>query len=268
VLDPRYVASRSALLDALDALHDHINGLVLIGAHAVYLHAGESGIAVADYTEDADLAINPDLISDEPLFGTALGRAGFTRTDDQGRWLTPKGVYVDLLVPDAVAGRPSRRSADLGPHGRGIARRAAGLEPALVDQQATEVEALEPGDQRRITVQVAGPSALVVAKAIKIDERREYRGQELDKDALDIVRLLQALDTESLAEPFQRLLTSELSRQSTKDGIESLDRLFARPDSPGAQMAARAVAGIESPTVIAASASALAVDLMTAIADL
>jgi len=38
---PEYVAARRILLDALDALHDHIDSLILVGAQAVYLHTGD-----------------------------------------------------------------------------------------------------------------------------------------------------------------------------------------------------------------------------------
>ncbi len=36
-LDPRYIAARKTLLDALDALSEHQQSLVLAGAQAVYL---------------------------------------------------------------------------------------------------------------------------------------------------------------------------------------------------------------------------------------
>ena len=49
VLDPLYVRAR-ALLDILEALSSHRNDLVLVGARAVYLHTGDSDLAVAEYT--------------------------------------------------------------------------------------------------------------------------------------------------------------------------------------------------------------------------
>jgi len=65
--DAVYVASRRALLDALDALGDHRHCLVLIGAQAVYLHAPDDDLAVAPTTTDADLGLDPDLLADSPL---------------------------------------------------------------------------------------------------------------------------------------------------------------------------------------------------------
>lgn len=99
------------------------------------LHTGPADIAVAEYTLDADLAIDPDLLSNDPLIGGALRDANFTPDSDQGRWLTDKGVYLDLLVPEGVARNRGRRSVDLGEHGHHIARWAAGLEPVLEDNE-------------------------------------------------------------------------------------------------------------------------------------
>src|SRR3990172_12331902 len=57
--DPLYVKAREVLLDALEALAPHRSSLVLVGAQAIYLHTGEADVAVAPYTTDADLVIDP-----------------------------------------------------------------------------------------------------------------------------------------------------------------------------------------------------------------
>ena len=57
--DPEYVRARRVLLDALESLAAHGNALVLVGAQAVYLRAGPGDLAVAPYTTDADLCIQP-----------------------------------------------------------------------------------------------------------------------------------------------------------------------------------------------------------------
>jgi hypothetical protein len=41
------IATRSALLDALEALADQRSALVLIGAQAIYLHTGDAPVALA-----------------------------------------------------------------------------------------------------------------------------------------------------------------------------------------------------------------------------
>lgn len=258
---PEYVEARRALLDALDALDPHLDALVLVGAQAVYLHTGASQLAVAEYTTDADMAIAPDLISDTPLVDELLTDAGFYRTDQPGRWVSPDGVYVDLMVPETLAGK-GRRSADLGAHGRSAARRARGLEAALVDNAKMAITSLDPTDHRTTTLRVAGPGALLVAKTIKIAERVEEPGRAQDKDALDLVRLLQATPTDELAAGLAMLLDDERSAAITAEALSAFDELFSEPQSVGTQMAVRAATPLEDPDVLAASTSALAKDLL------
>lgn len=74
---PEYVAARRTLLDALDALSAHRPSLVLIGAQAVYLHTGSEGANVPPMTTDADLALDTDLLADDPEIAAALQEAGF-----------------------------------------------------------------------------------------------------------------------------------------------------------------------------------------------
>lgn len=58
--------AHTALLDALDALSEHIDALVVVGARAVYLHTGAAKVALAEHTTDGDLAIDPDLLGPAP----------------------------------------------------------------------------------------------------------------------------------------------------------------------------------------------------------
>ncbi len=48
--DPLYVAARSVLLDALEALGHQRDAIVLVGAQAIYLHTGAIEFEVAEYT--------------------------------------------------------------------------------------------------------------------------------------------------------------------------------------------------------------------------
>ena len=48
---------------------------------------------------------------------------------------------VDLIVPDAVAPPGGRRSARIAPHGRQSARKAVGLEAAIVDHSPMTIAA-------------------------------------------------------------------------------------------------------------------------------
>lgn len=103
--DPIYVAARSVLLDAFEALSDHLGALVLVGAQAVYLRAGEGDLSVAPYTADGDLAIDPDLLKRTPDLAEAMGRARFQfRDTDVGRWWAERKVDgKDVVIPRSIS---------------------------------------------------------------------------------------------------------------------------------------------------------------------
>ena len=71
-----YILARSVLLDALQALGPHLDAVVLVGAQAVYLHTGDAELIVVPTTTDADLALFPARLLDEPLLEDALRGAG------------------------------------------------------------------------------------------------------------------------------------------------------------------------------------------------
>jgi hypothetical protein len=98
------------------------------------------------------------------------------------------GIPVDLMVPEALAGGPGRRSARVPPHGSGTMRRARGLEATVVDNSEMRVTALEPSDAREHLVRVASAAALLVAKLHKIGEREEDPRRLEPKDAHDVSR--------------------------------------------------------------------------------
>lgn len=137
------------------------------------------------------------------------------------------------MVPVALAG-PDTRSARLGLHGKRVARRAKGLEAALVDRQPTAIGALDPSDARSVTMLVAGPGALLVAKVHKIAERTNTDNRMWDKDALDVLRLLQATVTTDLAERFDRLRGHELSAAVNRSIPSTVDTRHRRAWLPGA----------------------------------
>jgi hypothetical protein len=59
-------------------------------------------------------------------------------------------VPVDLIVPEGAAPPGGRRGVRLGTHGRQAARRAVGLEAALVDNSVMTIETLDPLDFRSV----------------------------------------------------------------------------------------------------------------------
>lgn len=138
--------SRAVLLDALEALADHRAAVVVIGAQAIYLQTGGVDVALAEATKDSDVALDPRALVDDPLVEAAMKSGGFVPGDQPGSWLSSDGIPVDLMVPERLAGPGGRRGARIPPHHKGVARRARGLEAALVDNSEIAVRALDPAD--------------------------------------------------------------------------------------------------------------------------
>ncbi len=267
--DSLYVAARRALLDALEAVVDHLDAVVLVGAQAIYLHVGEGDLAVAPFTTDGDLAIDPSKLRETPRLEDALMLAGFTKEPDVvGIWQrsisvdgTPRMVAVDLLVPASLGGE-GRRGARIPPHSKAAARKVIGLEGALVDRSLHEIQSFEAIDPRSIMLNVAGPGALLVAKLHKIGERAETMDRLRDKDALDVLRLLRGVSTEQLVHSIGRLLENPVSNSTTAVALEMLPRLFGNMTATGTQMVARAAGPLENSDTIRASVVALSDALM------
>ena len=59
----------------------------------------------------------------------------------------------------------------------------------MVDFDPFEITSFEDGDDRRVIVNVAGPAALLVAKAFKLGERLMTPERLIAKDAGDVYRL-------------------------------------------------------------------------------
>ncbi len=114
---------------------------------------------------------------------------------------------------------------------------------------------------------IAGPAALLIAKAHKIAERaaeREQRRLE-DKDALDILRLLQATETAALVTTVNALLNADVAREVTREALGILREHFTDPRAAGPQIAARAAGPLLPAETVAASCAALASDLLRVI---
>lgn len=167
--DQLYIEARRALLDALEALKPHLDSLIVVGAQAIYLHAGEADVAVAPYTKDGDVAVDPRNLGSDPALDAAMLAAGFTPGVQPGIWnRTGTLAQVDLLVPDSLGGPGRHRGARIAGHGSRAVRRVAGMEAALVDNAVTRIGALESSDHRTVEVRVAGPGALLVTKLHKL----------------------------------------------------------------------------------------------------
>jgi hypothetical protein len=270
--DPNYVAARRILLDALVALEAHRDGVIVVGAQAVYLRCEDIDLAVAPYTTDGDLAIDPSRLRDAPPLEMAMIAGDFElrrRPEghiEPGVWVRAASVgeegdlgSVDLIVPASVAAAlGGRRAARLGVHGKRAANRAVGLEAALVDHSPLLIESMEATDIRRIDAEVAGPAALLVAKAHKVHDRvASGRPARIDdKDAADVLRLMQSTDPRLVSDKLNFLANDPVAGPVTIRAMTYLEELFGRRGRPGTEMASRALRVAMDPDTVAVICSA------------
>jgi hypothetical protein len=252
---PEYVAARRVLLDALEALGPQRAAVVLAGAQAIYLRTGPAGLAISEHTTDGDLALDPETLVEAPTLGELMEAAGFKLAELQGA--AEPGIWqksarigdaevlipVDLIVPTGVAPAGGTRGARLGAHGKRAARKAVGLEAALVDNDLMRIAALEADDRRTVRLRVAGTAALLVAKTHKLDDRIEGgRPDRLDdKDAADVVRLMQRSRPREVGGKLTELLAHPGAGPPTELAIERFQILFGGRAGTGIAMAARAL---------------------------
>ena len=206
---------------------------------------------------DADLALIPELLVEDPKIIEAMESAGYAVTEQPGIYRRNDGSQVDLLVPESV-GNGGRGGAKLGVHGNRVARRVRGLEGALVSRRSMTISELAPGDPRTYEISVAGPAALLVVKTHKLTERFDAKDIERlsNKDAFDLFRLLRAVDTNELAAEIRLMLGEPVSATVTAEAMRRLGDLFGTATAAGTQLVAEHVAGVESPDVIVASSVA------------
>jgi hypothetical protein len=273
-VDELYVLARRTLLDALEAIGSHRDSMVLVGAQAIYLRVGEANIAVAPYTIDGDLAIDPSLLAEIPPLEQALLAAGFRPKDDTsvGIWLASRktssgqaDVAIDLLVPRTMSPGQGKRAARLPGHDVRSARIVTGLEGVIVDSDSMTIPSLDALDSRAFLLKVAGPAALLIAKLSKIHDR-QGSPRLLDKDALDAYRLLRGTAAAEMSRRYERVLNDDRTQAVARDGQRLLREQFGDARAPGIEMVQRATAGLVDPEEIAASCVALADELLLSIA--
>lgn len=129
-----------------------------------------------------------------------------------------------------------------GGHGNTAARKCAGVEGAVVDHDLLEIAALDHADTRRVPVNVAGPAALLVAKAHKLGERLDTPHRLVAKDAGDVYRLVEATPLAEMDRLMHVLRADARSADATSLAIDYLQKLFATPRSPGVRLAVAALA--------------------------
>jgi hypothetical protein len=176
-------------------------------------------LSVAPTTTDADVALAADRVADEPLLGGVLTNAGFVPGNNPGSWIGKGDVAIDIMVPDALCPPGGTRGARLPVHGNRVARRTLGLEAAIVDNEPREIVAFAPTDGRRRMLRVAGPAALIVAKIIKINERRDNPRRLKPKDGPDVLRLLQLVDMKIISDCLRALLADPMAGDVTSKAL-------------------------------------------------
>ncbi len=270
-----YIEARRVLLDALDALRSHLDAVVLVGAQAVYLRTPGRIEGYQPFTTDADVVLDPTLLGAIPPLRDVMEAAGFVLTGEPGIWearVTRPGfddeivVPVDLIVPEELAAKAGRRAARLpGEHGKTTARKSPGLAGAVVDNGPLELNSLEGGDARAITVNVAGYGALLVAKLHKLGDRLSTPERLHAKDAGDIYRLFDAIDPEAMATILQRLLNDPRSVATTEKALAYLDQLFLGRTATGVSLAIEALRALLPEETITAAITAYVVELRSSV---
>ena len=98
MIEPLYVAARGVLLDALYALGDQREVLILTGDQAIYIHTGAADRAVAEFTTDGDLVVNPEQLKTMDPADLARTEAGLT----SGSAVGPYAGATRVVAPCAA----------------------------------------------------------------------------------------------------------------------------------------------------------------------
>jgi hypothetical protein len=94
-----------------------------------------------------------------------------------------------------------------------------------------------------MAVEVAGPAALLVAKAHKLHDRvASGKATRIDdKDAADVVRLMQTTAPAVVGETLTMLSRDDVAGLVALDGMNYVEKLFGRRGARGTEMAVRAL---------------------------
>ena len=259
-----YVVARKVLLDCLELLSAQSKALVLVGAQAIYLQTPVLDVGLPASTTDGDIAIDPDLLFENPDLAEILESAGFRPHTSPGTWFSPEGVPIDLMVPSGALPASSRRTATLEGQGGHTARSTSGLELALRDNNTMELGALDPKDSRVALVKVASPAALVVAKLIKLAERMsgEKPDRILAKDASDVLRMLRYNDAAAIGATLGRFAAEGIGSGTIEFAVEFFRSQLALRRSPVIELAVEYHRQFETGAQITASYRTLAQRLL------
>lgn len=283
--DARYgaAASRRLLINTIKALQEFAQSATVVGAHAVHVWVEQAwGPIEMEATRDGDVVINPVFVAESPKLLDLMGRIGAAPAlpDRPGVYgyvseselPSAERITVDLIVPEAYAG-PGRRAARIPGQGN-AATRALGLELGVWDRHPTTLSTVDgPTDGTRAFV--AGPAALLVAKAHKVHERLQQVITRPDrlrpKDSGDVALLMMVSSGEDAAETMSaHVQTRPEIRDAVTAGATYLLGLYDPPDSIARLQAADALAARFEDTEVFAAIDAWLADFQSraAAADL
>lgn len=231
-----YILARRNLIQVLETLRYYTReAIVVVGAQAVYLRTERTALPFSPFTLDSDLVVDPRLLQVLPPIRETLATHGYTHRKGQpGLYWAPganderpsNGAQVDILVPEEFALGNGRRDANLPGENGGAARRTAGLEATLYDRDLCEIADLEQS-HRVIEAYVAGPAALILAKAEKIAERSSQGDPRLKvKDVTDVFRVLRGHERDDLERRFRSLAEVKDIAASFAHGIAAIRGVF------------------------------------------
>ncbi|WP_285723898.1 hypothetical protein [Psychromicrobium xiongbiense] len=225
-LEIEIITSRRALIDVISGLADQREALTVLGGHAVIeVTQGVPELPPDDTTRDGDLGVTPQLLSDTPNLSARMTELGYeaARSERPGVWSPvsqrDRSIHdrdsVDLIAPMSLARadlttsrsiRAARVGARVGAHGKRAVSATRGTELSVIDRQWRTLRSFDGGPT--VDAYVAGPSALLCAKAYKLHDRldptelRRNADRLRPKDFADLYRLLLVVTPEETAAVF------------------------------------------------------------------
>ncbi|MDR0435357.1 MAG: hypothetical protein LBH11_01095 [Propionibacteriaceae bacterium] len=239
------IASRRLLIAALHALAEFSDALTVVGAHATHLRIQQvvPTLGMQD-TRDADTAVTPELVAPNPKFFDELAaigvvpaladRPGIYGLISEAHLAYEDRVTIDLIAPDAYAGA-GRRSARIPGQDKSVTR-SRGMELAVWDRDLMSIATFDE-PQQIVEAWVAGPAALLIAKAHKVHDRwlEEQQGKKdrlRMKDSGDIALLMLTHDPVVAAQTMQLASVAHPEITSAVTcGIGYLISMYADPES-------------------------------------
>lgn len=241
-LEIEVITSRRALIDVITGLVDHREALTVLGGHAVIeVTQGLPSAPPDDTTRDGDLGVIPQLLADDPQLTTRMQELGYetARPERPGVWSPiaqrDRSIHVrdsvDLIAPmslarEGIGSTREIRAARVGPHGKHSVSATRGTELAVLDRKWRTLRPFDDGPS--VETYIAGPAALLCAKAYKLHDRldptelRRNSERLRPKDFADVFRLILTISPDDAALVFLKGVEEEPISAAVQLGAEYL----------------------------------------------